>query len=150
LQEARYAVPDSVGQRRRQDQLTNVERHVAARIRQRRVVLGLSQPQLAALIKVTYQQLHKYEVGANHISAGRLFQLAAALGVDVAYFFAGVANASTFAPPPHLPQLVALARNFARIRSAKQREAVCEIVRVMATARAADDQHMQSAESRPT
>ena len=111
-----------------------------------RIALGMSQPQLVALIKVTYQQLHKYEVGANRISAGRLFQLAAALGVDVGYFFAGVANASTFTPPPHLPQLTALARNFARIPTARQREAVCEFVRVLATARAADDKQTQTAE----
>ena len=138
-------MPDNVGQLRRKDQLTNVERHVAARIRERRVMLGMSQQQLATLIQVTYQQAHKYEVGVNHISAGRLFQIAAALGVDVAYFFAGVANASTFTPP-HLPQLTALVRNFARITNARQREAVCEVVRVMATARAADDEQTQTAE----
>jgi transcriptional regulator with XRE-family HTH domain len=146
LQEARDAGPDNAGQRRHQDQLSKVDGHVAARIRERRMMLGTSQRQLATLIKVTYQQLHKYEVGVNRISAGRLFQIAEALDVNVAYFFTGVANDSTFTPPPHLPQLTAFSRNFARIPTARQREAVCEIVRVLATARAADDEQTQSAE----
>jgi hypothetical protein len=79
-------------------------------------------------------------------AAGRLFQLAAARGVEVGYFFTGVANNSTFTPPPHLPLLAALARNVARIPTARQREAVCEFVRVLATARAADDEQTQTAE----
>ena len=134
-------MPSKKGQRRPKDPLGDVDRHVAARVRDRRMMLGMSQQQLATLIKVTYQQAHKYEVGVNRISAARLFQIAEALGVDVAYFFAGVANDSTFTPPPpHLPLLAALARNFARIPTTKQREAVCEIVRVMATGQEADEE----------
>ena len=50
----------------------DVDRHVGARLRERRIMLGLTQQQLAELIGVTYQQAHKYENGINRISAGRL------------------------------------------------------------------------------
>src|SRR5215207_7472307 len=119
----------SGGPSRRGDQGGDVDRYVAARIRERRIIMGMTQPQLAALIKITYQQLHKYEVGRNRISAGWLFQIAEALGVEVGYFYEGVASSAEFKPPPNLPQLAALARNVAHIPNARQREAVCEFVR---------------------
>ena len=50
---------------------TNTDRHVGARMRERRVMLGLSQQQMADMIGVTYKQVHKYERGINRISAGR-------------------------------------------------------------------------------
>lgn len=66
---------------------TDTDRHVGARIRERRIVLGLSQHQMADLIGVTYQQAHKYESGINRVSAGRLFEIARVLKVPVGYFF---------------------------------------------------------------
>ena len=65
----------------------DVDRHVGARMRDRRVMLGLTQHQMAELIGVTYQQAHKYEKGINRVAAGRLYKIAQALGVDVSYFF---------------------------------------------------------------
>src|SRR5215207_1761697 len=101
----------SLGQGRPKGPLGKVDRHVAARIRDRRMTLGMTQQQLAAAIKVTYQQAHKYEVGIHRVSAARLHQMAEALGVGVAYFFTGVANSAKATPPPHLPRLAELARN---------------------------------------
>src|SRR5271165_7649603 len=63
------------------------DRHVGSRIRERRVMLGFSQQQLAELIGVTYQQAHKYEHGLNRISAGRLYEIAQALSVPISWFF---------------------------------------------------------------
>ena len=68
----------------------DVDRYVSMRIRQRRIMLGLTQQQMAELIGVTYQQAHKYETGINRISAGRLYQIARALGVEISYFFEDV------------------------------------------------------------
>ena len=68
----------------------DVDHYVSLRIRQRRIMLGLTQQQMAELIGVTYQQAHKYETGINRISAGRLYQIAQALGVDISYFFEDV------------------------------------------------------------
>ena len=53
-----------------------IDDHVGARIRERRIMLGLTQQQLAEMIGVTYQQAHKYERGINRVSAGRLFEIA--------------------------------------------------------------------------
>ena len=50
-------------------------------------MLGLTQLDLAELIGVTYQQMHKYENGINRVSAGRLYPLAQALEVEVSYFY---------------------------------------------------------------
>src|SRR3954453_10281453 len=68
----------------------DVDPYVSLRIRQRRIMLGLTQQQMAELIGVTYQQAHKYETGINRISAGRLYQIAQALGVEISYFFEDV------------------------------------------------------------
>ena len=67
----------------------DVDRYVSLRIRQRRIMLGLTQQQMAELIGVTYQQAHKYEKGINRVAAGRLYRIAQALGVEVGYFFEG-------------------------------------------------------------
>ena len=56
-------------------------------MRARRILLGLTQQQIAELVGVTYQQAHKYEKGINRVSAGRLYTIARALGVQVSYQF---------------------------------------------------------------
>lgn len=66
-----------------------VTAHVARRIRSRRLEVGMTQQQAAKLLGISFQQLQKYEHGANRITAGRLFQLAEALDTDIAYFFDG-------------------------------------------------------------
>nr|WP_322096822.1 helix-turn-helix domain-containing protein [Paramagnetospirillum marisnigri] len=60
---------------------------MGARLRLRRSLLGLSQEALAAAMGLTFQQVQKYERGANRIGASRLFDLARALGVGVDYFY---------------------------------------------------------------
>ena len=115
----------------------DVDRVVSMRIRQRRIMLGLTQQQMAELIGVTYQQAHKYETAINRISAGRLYQIAQALGVDVAYFYQDVVEADDSARQAEmLPQqrmLLELARNFAAIGSRKHQDALCNLARALAT-----------------
>src|ERR1700720_2722993 len=67
--------------RRSTGRTQDVDRHVGARVRERRIMLGLTQQQLADLIGVTYQQAHKYERGINRVSAGRLYEIAQVLSV---------------------------------------------------------------------
>jgi transcriptional regulator with XRE-family HTH domain len=114
----------------------DVDRYVSLRIRQRRIMLGLTQQQLAELIGVTYQQAHKYETGINRISAGRLYQIAQALGVEVAYFYEDVVESDgTGRKTELLPQqrmLLELARNFAAIDNRKHQEAICSLARALA------------------
>ena len=63
--------------------------HVGARIRQRRQILGMTQTDLANKVGVKFQQLQKYETGANRVSASRLADIARATSTPVAWFFAG-------------------------------------------------------------
>src|SRR5689334_14902307 len=73
------------------DRLPNViDRHVASRMRLRRLEIGLSQETVADALGVTFQQFQKYERTINRISAGALYKLALALEVPVTYFFEGV------------------------------------------------------------
>ena len=64
-----------------------VDVHVGARIRTRRLLLGMNQETLANALGLTFQQVQKYEGGANRVSASRLAEVAEVLGVPVAYFF---------------------------------------------------------------
>jgi transcriptional regulator with XRE-family HTH domain len=64
-----------------------IDVHVGARMRLRRTLLGLSQERLGGMIGLTFQQVQKYERGANRISCSRLFDLSRALDVPVSYFF---------------------------------------------------------------
>ena len=66
-----------------------IDRHIGARVRQRRVILGMSQTELTQGLGISFQQIQKYEKGSNRISGSRLQQFADKLGVEPAYFFAG-------------------------------------------------------------
>lgn len=67
-----------------------IDLHVGNRVRQRRRLLGYTQQRLADAVRIRFQQIQKYESGANRISASRLWLLAKALDVPVSYFFDGV------------------------------------------------------------
>lgn len=67
-----------------------VDVHVGKRIRHRRWLVGMTQQQLAAAVGIKFQQIQKYETGANRVSASRLWDIAAALDVQVSFFFDGI------------------------------------------------------------
>ena len=67
-----------------------VDSHVGKRIRHRRWLVGVTQQQLAEKVGIKFQQIQKYETGANRVSASRLWDIAEALDVDVSFFFAGM------------------------------------------------------------
>ena len=117
----------------------DVDSYVSIRIRQRRIMLGYTQQQMAELIGVTYQQAHKYETGINRISAGRLYQIAQALGVDIGYFFEELdperqQKAKQTEMMPQQRMLLELARNFAAIQNRKHQDAICSLAKVLASA----------------
>ena len=70
-----------------------IDLHVGNRVRQRRRLLGMTQQKLADAVRIRFQQIQKYESGANRISSSRLCTLAKALDVPVSYFFEGVEGA---------------------------------------------------------
>jgi transcriptional regulator with XRE-family HTH domain len=111
----------------------DIDHHVGARVRERRIMLGLTQQQLADLIGVTYQQAHKYERGINRVSAGRLYEIAQVLSVPVGYFFDGIEGQSSRAVSPRERMCLELARNFAQIPNERHQEALSQLARVLAT-----------------
>src|SRR5215207_6843417 len=121
---------DQHGRPRRQAR--DADTYIGGRIRERRIMLGLSQQALAEVIGVTYQQLRKYEIGVNRVSAGPLYQIARTLRVGIGYFFEGLASGSALKPSPQQRMLLELARTFAGIADPRQREALCELARVLA------------------
>jgi transcriptional regulator with XRE-family HTH domain len=72
----------------------DIDVHLGRRLRRRRRLLGLTQQQLAGSVGVRFQQIQKYECGANRISAARLWQLSEALEVPVGYFYDGLSEAA--------------------------------------------------------
>jgi transcriptional regulator with XRE-family HTH domain len=70
------------------------DQHVGARVRMRRKMLAMSQQKLGAALGLSFQQVQKYERGANRIGASRLQQMSHILEVPVEFFFEGAPNAS--------------------------------------------------------
>ena len=68
-----------------------IDQHVGRRLRMRRLLLGMTQAQVAEACGLVFQQLQKYECGSNRIGAGRLYQCARLLCVDVAWFYQDMA-----------------------------------------------------------
>ena len=109
-----------------------IDDHVGARIRERRIMLGLTQQQLAELIGVTYQQAHKYERGINRVSAGRLFDIARVLTVPVGYFYEGIGEEGGRPETHRQRMMLEIARNFADITDERHQEAVSKLARALA------------------
>lgn len=71
-----------------------VDRHVGRRVCEKRIALGYNQTDLGQALGVTFQQVQKYEKGANRISASKLWDIARFFGVEIGYFFEGLATAA--------------------------------------------------------
>ncbi|MDQ2094796.1 helix-turn-helix domain-containing protein [Rhodalgimonas zhirmunskyi] len=67
-----------------------VDVHVGKRIRHRRWLVGMTQQQLAEKVGIKFQQIQKYETGANRVSASRLWDISEAMDVPVSFFFEGL------------------------------------------------------------
>jgi transcriptional regulator with XRE-family HTH domain len=113
-----------------------IDQHVGERIRLRRAERGLTQDQLAAALDVSYQQIQKYETGANRISAGRLYEISRRLGVDVGYFFEDLDADQELAAAPlehggRQRSAIELVRKFAQIRDPEVRAAIAGLVKTV-------------------
>jgi transcriptional regulator with XRE-family HTH domain len=73
----------------RREEPNATDKHVGARVRMRRMMLGMSQSKIADAVNLTFQQIQKYEKGTNRVSASRMQQFAAILDVPVSFFFEG-------------------------------------------------------------
>jgi transcriptional regulator with XRE-family HTH domain len=123
------------------------DKHVGARVRMRRMMLSMSQEKLGDALGLTFQQVQKYEKGANRIGASRLQQIAHILQVPVSFFFEGAPSAPgahqdgmAEAPSPAYvsdflatSDGLALTKAFMNIKSAKLRRRIVDLVEQMAT-----------------
>lgn len=82
------------GKSRGEDGPHEVDRWVGRRVCEQRIRLGYSQSDLGAALGVSFQQVQKYEKGANRISASKLWEIARFMGADIGYFFQGLTGAN--------------------------------------------------------
>jgi transcriptional regulator with XRE-family HTH domain len=125
-----------------------IDRHVGSRVRMRRMMLGMSQEKLGDALGLTFQQVQKYEKGANRIGASRLQQISQILQVPVSFFFEGVPSPRSDqrpegglheAPSPAYvsdflatSDGLALTKAFVRITDAKLRRRIVDLVEQIA------------------
>jgi len=123
-----------------------IDIHVGSRVRLRRMMLGMSQEKLGEQLGITFQQIQKYEKGTNRIGASRLQHIARVLTVPVAFFFedapaAPATGNAGMAEPEQANYIVdflssaegiQLNKAFVRLKDAKQRRRIIDLVRSMA------------------
>jgi transcriptional regulator with XRE-family HTH domain len=122
-----------------------IDKHVGARVRMRRMMLSMSQEKLGDALGLTFQQIQKYEKGANRIGASRLQQIAQILQVTVSFFFEGSPHApghsggmSEAPSPAYVSDFLAtsdglsLTKAFMRIKSSKLRRRIVDLVEQIA------------------
>ena len=122
------------------------DKHVGARVRMRRMMLGMSQEKLGDSLDLTFQQVQKYEKGANRIGASRLQQISHILQVPVSFFFEGApqtpgqptAGLSEAPSPAYVSDFLAtsdglaLTKAFMGIKDAKLRRRIVDLVEQIA------------------
>ena len=128
-----------------------VDVHVGKRVRLRRTLLGISQVQLGASLNITFQQVQKYERGANRISASRLWDISQILDVQISYFFDDMTddtirssprcvsrggniefNDENVRDPMARRETLELVRTYYSIESSKVRKRISEMVKTLA------------------
>jgi transcriptional regulator with XRE-family HTH domain len=127
-----------------------VDTHVGSRVRLRRMLIGMSQERLGELLGLTFQQVQKYEKGVNRIGAGRLFDIARILGVPIDYFYESTAKqlsnprgVSENEASPVMEFIssgegLQLSLAFMRIKDAKVRKRVLDLMRSLADEKGQD------------
>jgi transcriptional regulator with XRE-family HTH domain len=129
----RTAAGSRQGRLPRTERDRRVDAYVGSRIRLKRTIQGLSQTELGTAVGVTFQQMQKYESGANRVSASKLWALSEELDVPISYFFDGLdtdgaSPSEAIATDRYATELM---RAVARIRDAKLRDCLLGLVKVM-------------------
>ena len=124
-----------------------IDCHVGSRVRMRRVLLGFSQEKLGEALGLTFQQVQKYEKGANRIGASRLQQISKALNVEPAFFFEGSPTTGGASAQPGFQEAgssafvvdflstgegLQLNKAFVRIKNPKVRKRIVDLVLTLA------------------
>ena len=121
-----------------------IDKHVGARVRMRRMMIGMSQEKLGDALGITFQQVQKYEKGTNRIGASRLQQISKTLGVSVSFFFEGAPEIgepggfSDSPSPAYVAEFLAsseglaLTRAFTRIKNPNVRRRIVDLIEDLA------------------
>jgi transcriptional regulator with XRE-family HTH domain len=114
-------------------QASKADAYVGERVRQRRTLMEINQSKLGEMLGISFQQIQKYEKGANRISAGRLVEIASALRAPIGYFFEGLPESVT-EMPIDFPSAWALgiARKFDHIGNRRAAIAVSHLIDTLA------------------
>jgi transcriptional regulator with XRE-family HTH domain len=119
--------------------ITDVDARIGARIRARRMLLGINQTELGRSSGVTFQQIQKYEKGTNRITASRLHEIADTLDVPIGFFFEGVPGrkavrdgSADLASLLAAPEAIALLKSFRDIADAKVRQGLVALAKQLA------------------
>src|SRR6476619_1976507 len=128
-----------------------IDMHVGSRVRMRRLMLGISQVELAAALDLSFQQVQKYEKGTNRIGASRLEHISRFLQVPVAFFFEGASGASAVATSEEdtrslalmddfvsSPEGLRLVQSFTQIEDADVRRRIVDLVQAIGSKNCAD------------
>jgi transcriptional regulator with XRE-family HTH domain len=120
-----------------------IDVHVGLQVRLRRKELKISQERLADALGLTFQQVQKYERGANRISASKLYEIARALQVPIGWFFEGLSDPTLASVPGYSGEIpfahsflttqegVDLANLFPKVTQRRVRRRIVELVRAM-------------------
>jgi transcriptional regulator with XRE-family HTH domain len=128
---------------RKVEHIEQIDRYIGSRIQELRLAHGMSRQDLGDLIEVTHQQLQKYEIGVNRVSAGRLALIAKYLNTSVATFYEGLdfnlkATASDIDLNQNQRMCIEVSRNFMRIKNPEHKDAINSLVRILARSEMAD------------
>ena len=129
-----------------------IDAHVGARVRLRRMLIGMSQEKLGEMLGVTFQQIQKYEKGANRIGASRLYEVSRILEVPVQFFFEEAPQGEGRAAPGmaeadseafileflNSREGLELNRSFVKISDPKVRKSVVDLVRALSSGTSSD------------
>jgi transcriptional regulator with XRE-family HTH domain len=128
-----------------------IDKHVGSRVRMRRMLIGMSQEKLGEALKITFQQVQKYEKGTNRISASRLQQIASVLGVTIDFFYEGATTDGTVAAPDATavlltqalasPEGLQLIRSFARISDHNVRQRLADLAEALSDGSKSNGEH---------
>jgi transcriptional regulator with XRE-family HTH domain len=125
----------------------SLDLHIGSRVKTRRSFLGISQEKLGNYLGITFQQIQKYEKGANRISASALHRIADILSVDLSYFFEGYNGAPSVSEENAIvyeldqtkkKETAELLRSYYKIENPAIRKKVCELVKSIAISQKID------------
>ncbi len=123
---------------RRSEDEVKVDIHVGLKLREARTLKNLTQTGLGELVRLTFQQIQKYENGSNRIGASRLWHLSEILELPISYFFEGLESGKRLdADDAETAENIRrksleLVRNFYAIEDDRNREAAYQLIKTMA------------------